>query len=392
MTTTITPHPTGFALAARRLAPSHPAPNLTWSAGNAARLFVDTGPTTAALVDAIRGARQVVDVSLFALHDSGSGRELANAMIDRARRGVEVNLVIDAVGCLLLPGTKNWRLVRELREAGVNVIVTSKLSPRRANRFVDHRKVVIADGRTAFVGGMNFSRMFADWHDTMVGFSGPAAAHAGQQFLARWADLGGAVSRRHASAVTLGVDAPGANARAGAAIVANSPDRDDFSLTDFHIDRIRRARRRIWIVSPFIGDREVVRELAAAAQRGVDVRVATSSKSTLPLVPFVPLFTRTFYRDLIDAGAKVYEIGVTTHAKAMIADDETTLGSYNISRRAGYHDHELNLVARDRAFGRQVEQLFEADFRRSRRFTRDDCERPMQRAFNAVVDALGIQY
>lgn len=371
------------------------APRLDFTGGNRAALLVDAPAASAAIIDAVRGARELVNVAMFSLQHNGSGYALGEALEQKAREGVEVNLVIDAAGSKQIPFGDNWKFTRELQDAGANVIVTSAFSPRRQTRVVDHRKVVVVDGRTAFVGGMNFAKTFDDWHDTMVRYEGPAAAQTGQLYLDRWRALGGSATARHTNVVRRALhDAAGVSpdAPARAAMVETDPKRHDYAVLDYHLDRIRSAQRRVWLMTPFIGDREVVDELAAAARRGVDVRVATSSTSTLPLVPFVPLFTRSFYDELIDAGARVFEVEGVSHAKALIADDETTVGSYNASRRAGYHDTELNLVVRDTAFQRQVERLFDDDFARSRQFSRDDLDGTVQRIFNAVTDGLNLQY
>lgn len=368
-----------------------PPPRLEWAGGNHAKLLVDYATVTPAVLQSIEGARNVVDVTLFSLMPTGSGKELGDALARKARQGVEVNLVLDFFGGMQVPGTPAWRYVRKLRAAGVNVIVTRPWSLDRAARNVDHRKAIVIDGRTAFIGGMNFSRWFDSWHDVMVQLDGPAAARAGHVFVQRWRELQGTVTERHSRALSLGASAPLRDARTSAALIVNVPDDNDMAVTQYYRHRIATAKRRIWLTTPFIGDGAIVRELAAAARRGVDVRVSTSGGALLG-VPLIPSFTRTFFRELLDAGAKVYEVDVVTHAKMLVTDDEATVGSFNASRRSAHHLHELNVVVRDPSFVKQVTSVFERDFGRARHVRRDHLETLPQRAMNLLVEATDFEY
>jgi cardiolipin synthase A/B len=354
------------------------------------RLLVDVRPVMRELIPAIASAREVVDVALFSLQPDGGGRELADALIAKARQGVEVNVVLDATGSFQIPGTPFAGLVREMREAGVNVKVTHPLKGGAANKYIDHRKMIVVDGKTAFIGGMNFAAMFEDWHDVMARAQGPVAAQAGALFLQRWADLGGHVTDVHRRATARAAGAH--QARAGAsAVMTNAPDRKHWALTDHYVQSIRNARTRIWLVTPFIGERRMIRELQAAALRGVDVRVMTSGRAIMNQ-PIIPLFTRSFYDELLASGVKVAEIPQVTHAKLLLVDGEATISSLNVSRRATKHDHEIGIASREPKFLRQVESLMSSNYARSKQFSSADLRSTAQRFVNGLTNLLDFEY
>ena len=356
------------------------------------QLLVDTRAVLNAVIPAIAQAQSVVDVALFSLQPDGAGLELAHALIAKAQQGVEVNVVLDARGSLQLPGTPWAGLVKQMRAAGVNVKITSPLAGGTANRFIDHRKMIVIDGKQAFVGGMNFAAMCDDWHDTMAHVGGATAAAAGAYFLQRWSSLGGAVSAAHHAATNVPMSRSGrAGAPADTGVLVNAPDRKEWALTEHYLHSIRTARKRLWIVTPFIGDQRIVRALQAAARRGVDVRVMTSGK---PLMSqqIVSMFTRSSYDELLASGVKVGEIPQVTHAKILLVDDTATISSLNASRRATQHDHEMGIVSHNPVFRAQVVALMNADFARSKHYTVRDLNTIPQRVVNGIVSLFDIEY
>src|SRR6185369_1891129 len=185
----------------------------------------------------------------------------------------------------------------------------------------DHRKMIEVDNEVAYVGGMNFSKGFDQWHDLMVRAEGPVAAQGRAEFLGRWNDLGGK---------TRPPTAPLRSAGNGEArLVANSPG-GDLDNTKQYIDGINAAKQRAWVITPQIGSAKLVQPLIAAAGRGVDVRLLLPSHQAKGLAPYVTgLTSQMFYRDLVKAGVKVYEIPEMTHSKGWIVDQSATVGSFN---------------------------------------------------------------
>jgi cardiolipin synthase len=337
--------------------PLSPAVRLT--GGNDARLLVD-GNAEPAISQALEGARSVINIAMFSWLDSGSGHRIAEILKRKARQGVEVNIQLDQVGSLLVPGTSSSRMVHELEAAGVHVVRSNHFALTGA-QYVDHRKIYVIDGNTAFVGGMNLSKTYDGWHDVMVRVQGPAAAMAGVEFLRRWRRLGGSISARQS--VTLG----DRQAQLGAMHVGfsvNDP-RTGMELTQTYLNMIAHAQHRLWVESPWLGDEKFAKALADAARRGVDVRVVLPAKKTKSGIPVVGLLSESFFPMLRAAGVKIYTQQRMTHTKLLLADDVATVGSMNLSNRSSSHDHEFNVVVNSPDFATSVERLIVDDISHS---------------------------
>ncbi len=353
-----------------------------------------------ALLDAVAGAEEVVNASVFALQPRGTGEALAEAMIERHRNGVEANLVLDMVGSTYVPGLSSWRNIRQLRKAGLNVIMTRPLTGNPALKYVDHRKIVTVDGKIAYVGSMNFGEMFEGWHDAMVELHGANAHDAAERFLERWRDIGGQVTPRHLATLDraqrdLAVIDETVGGRAQSVwLLENSPVVGNQSITEFHRDAIAGAQHRVWAGSPVLGDASLVDALAGAAYAGRDVRVVTSGGNLLPPpIPIVQTLTRTHYGTLLDAGVQVIESDGTNHVKALLIDDHlVTLGSYNLTRRSAAHDHELNVVAHGGAMVDEVERFFNEMSARGRTFTHADIDSIGRRMLATMRRAVRFNY
>lgn len=365
----ITPSPPELAALAAR--PDAMLPQLAPVTGNSVRLLTDEAEVLPEMLAAVRGAKQRIDFAMFSLADSGAGRLMNDALVERARAGVDVRVMLDQVGSMALPVGPTARMVERLEQAGATVEVNRRLT-RDGLQPVDHRKLLVVDGTTAYTGGMNFSRKFGAWHDVMVRVDGPAAAQFGAHFVDRWVDVGGdAVAG--AQAVTAPPASPGGGgrpgssaeqARAGVALLVNHPGRE-LQASDHLLRNLQDAKERAWIMTPTLSDPAVVAALRQAAARGVDTRVAVSGPEGWIGTRALGLVGATFYRELVGSGVKVYEQPGMSHAKVSLVDDVASAGSLNMTRRAMLWDHELMLASDDRAFVDQVERLFETDFAKS---------------------------
>jgi cardiolipin synthase len=338
----------------------------------------DETTATGAIVDAIDGAQKVVNAEFFGLTDAGKGAQVVGALEGAARRGVEVNVVTDFISSMALPIGSYQRMRRKLEDAGASVVLTSRVpfSPRAkatpALKHVDHRKVVTVDGDKGFVGGMNFVPLTDEYQDTMVGLSGVDAARLAAEQLDRWTKVGGERTARHEQSVAdalAGADAVTSDP-AALRIVANAPDTERFELTDGYRDLIRNAKDRIWIATPAISDRGFARDLADAARRGVDVRLITSQKA--PVAPAVGWVTNAHLADIVEAGGSAYQLPGILHRKALVADDETILSSFNLTGRSASHDHELGVRTKDPQFVDAIAGMLQENVDRSTQFDAAD--------------------
>lgn len=330
------------------------------------KLFEETNAAPA-IVDAVNGARQVVNAEFFGFTDAGKGASLVTALEGAARRGVEVNVVTDFISALALPPGSYQRMRSKITDAGGNVILTSRIPGSRAAkenpalRHVDHRKVVTIDGRTGFVGGMNLVPLTDSYKDSMVGVTGVTAARLAADQLDRWSRVGGNVTERHTRSVVDALD--GAPAKTDdptqLRILANAPEQERFELTDGYRDLIRNAKERLWIATPGISDRDVMNDIHEAAKRGVDVRIIASEKA--PVAPPVGWVARSHMADLVANGGSAYEIPGTLHRKVLVADDQAILSSYNLTKRSANADHEVGIHTGDPDFVAAVEELLQKD-------------------------------
>ncbi|MCW2924887.1 MAG: cardiolipin synthase [Thermoleophilia bacterium] len=378
--------PTGVAVAPHDLVglatrPDAELPVLAPTQGNKVQLLTDEGEVLPQLLGSVKGATRQVDLAMFSLADSGAGKEMVDALVDRAQNGVAVHVTLDQVGSAVLPVGSGKDMVQRMRDAGAQVQVTKRFSVKGMDP-VDHRKLLVVDGNTAYTGGMNLSKKFGKWHDVMVRVDGPAAAQFGAQFLDRWVDmggevsdvqrtLGGAVTSAAAGARALGGGTVASTGTAGAAdaahgvsVLANHPGKD-LNASDHLLKNLEQAKDRAYILTPTLSDPAVVDALSKAAQRGVDVRVAVSGPEGWIGTRALGMIGATFYNDLVKAGVKVYEQPGMSHAKVSLVDGIASAGSLNMTRRAMLWDHELMLASDEPAFVGQIEHLFKTDFDRS---------------------------
>ncbi len=360
------------------------------SPGNSVKLLVDEPEVLPELLHAIGNAKRQIDLTMFSLDPSGAGRTVANLLMDKARAGVEVNVQVDQVGSMVIPLADGRPFMDELRDAGVRVQVNDRYRCGEGIRPVDHRKVLAIDGTTFFTGGMNLSAKFGKWHDVMVRVDGPATARMGVELLGRWTDEGGTVSPTQAATIRSGSEAP-AQGRAAVSILTNKPG-GEMNATDFLMSAIAASRDRVWLLTPTLSNPDVVTALGEAAQRGVDVRVGVSGPEGWIGTRALGVIGSAFYRDLVDAGVKVYEQPGMSHAKVSLVDGVATVGSMNLTRRAMLWDHEAGIASDDPAFRRQVEHLFMQDFSKGHQVTAEDADAPLAKVARTLHRTVGLSW
>jgi len=347
---------------------------LPFTAGNSVRLLIDGQATFDAILAAIDAATTYVLVQFFIIRDDNIGRRLKNRLIAAARRGVAVRLLYDEIGCHELPHA----YIEELTGAGCEISAfntTLGWRNRLQLNFRNHRKIVVADGRTAFVGGHNVGDEYmgkdprlGHWRDTHVRIEGPAATLVQLAFVEDWYWATGRApdldwELRHAP----DGDMP--------ALVLPTGPADDIESCDlFFFQAISAATRRVWIVSPyFVPDREIVSALQLAVLRGVDVRIMLPRK---PDHKMVYLASFSYLSDLDTLGVKFYRYGDGfLHQKVILVDDSmASVGTANCDNRSFRLNFEITLAVADPAFVAAVEAMLLTDFASCVRVTADDYE------------------
>lgn len=334
------------------------------TSGNRTRLLVDGRQTFDEMFRAIAAAKESVWVQFFIIHDDELGRELAARLLAAAARGVECLVMFDQVGSKKLP--PEW--VEKLASGGVKVqpFVTNRQNGRHFQiNFRNHRKLLVVDGATAFVGGLNAgdeymgrSTRFGPWRDTHLRIDGPAVAGFQMPFIEDW-------NYATKSLPTYRLR----SAPAGEAVifpVPSGPAEEWCAASAVYLSVIQDAKRRLWVASPyFVPASPLFYAICHAALRGVDVRVILPQMAD-HLLPWLSSFT--YYPKLLAAGVKVwrYQPGFM-HQKVLLADDDFAIvGSINLDYRSFMLNFELSAAVQDRAFAAEVENMFLADFDRSR--------------------------
>jgi cardiolipin synthase A/B len=346
--------------------------------GNAARLLNDGPETYAAIEEAIRAARDHVNVEFYIIEDDEVGQWFADLLLRKAAEGVAVSLIYDSVGCIGTPRAYFDRL----REGGVRVLEYNPVNPARArgawrvnNR--NHRKVVIVDGTIGFTGGINISEVYSSgstpgarsrdearrsgWRDSKVRIEGPAVADMQRVFLDAWARQSGEAlpARNWYPAQT------SMRGRHPVRIMASGPGDEFPAIYGSLLSAIAHSDKTVHItMAYFVPDPQTLEVLKDAARRGVDVRLVLPSQSDLWIVFHAG---RSHYAELLEAGVRIHERQeALLHAKTIVIDGVwSTVGSSNIDWRSFLHNYELNAVILGPEFGRQMESAFERDLAKS---------------------------
>jgi cardiolipin synthase A/B len=316
-----------------------------------------------AMRDAILAAESSVNMEAYIFEKGEAAKMLVEAMIDRARAGVEVRLTLDWVGSFMM---RFGAPVRELREAGCNVQFYQGLTWYRFHRMNNrtHRELLVVDGRLAFTGGAGVADQWlrprhrqAAWRDTMARIEGPIVAALQGVFAENWLECCGEILTSPRHWPRLHPAGP-----SEAMLVKSSPsDRATTSRVVFQM-LIEGAVSSIDIQTPyFLPDRALRRALIRASRRGIRVRVIVPGKYSDQRL--VRLASRRMYRELLQGGIRLYEYRpAMTHVKALMVDDTwAVIGTTNVDNRSFEHNDEVNVAFREAAVTGRLRRDFEAD-------------------------------
>ena len=345
--------------------------------GNQVRLLQDGPATYAAMLAAIEGARDHIHLETYILDDDAEGRRFMQALLARQQQGVQVNLIRDSVGTVATPAA----LFEPLRASGGQLLEFNPVNPLAARvgwslNQRDHRKLLIVDGRTAFLGGINISSVYSGgssrkraaggpaWRDTDLQLKGPVVAELQKLFLATWAAQKGPPLAQRQWFPT--PERPGQQV---VRAIGSSPDEAYSAIYVTLLSALASAESSIQITTAyFVPDPQLLAALEAAVARGVQVTLLLPGESDSWLVLHAG---RAHYERLLRAGVRLFERqGVILHAKTVLVDGVwATVGSTNLDWRSFLHNHELNAVVLGVDFGRQVQAMFDRDLVASRQLS-----------------------
>ncbi len=337
--------------------------------GNAVTLLQNGDGLFPDLLRAIAGARESINVEIYIFNDGEIGRSIADALIERARAGVGVRVLVDDFGARL------GGLAEEMRAAGVNFRI---YKPIRIYSLAHighrtHRKIVTIDGRVGYCGGFAFddrwrgdARNRHEWRDLAVRVEGPAVRQLQRIFMEDWVNTTGEV---------LGGDAQfPALEPAGDVLVQviSSSRNDQSSMAKLMLYMaIQAARSDITIENAyFVPDAQIRRALVRAAHRGVEVRIVVPGPSID--IPAIRRASQFHYGELLDAGVAIYEYQPTMlHSKVMVVDGVwATVGSINFDTRSMRKNAEANVIVYDTHFAAQLDGVIDNDIAHSTKLTK----------------------
>ena len=362
--------------------------------GNKLVLLQDGPATYKAMFAAIRGAKDHINLETYIFADDDVGRQFADLLLERQAAGVQVNLIYDSVGCLNTPR----EFFERLSAAGIQVLEFNPVNPLAGKKKEwllnnrDHRKLLVVDGRIAFIGGINISESYSSgpftrsagkkgvntlgWRDTHLQIEGPVVAEFQKLFIDTWTKQKGRPLAQKNYFPKLG--------KQGDEIVRaiGSTSDDPHSLIYLTLlSAIANAEQRVYLTNAyFVPDPQLVKSLTDAARRGVDVELILPSRSDSWTVLYAG---RSHYTRLLRAGVKIYERrSAVMHSKTATIDGVwSTVGSTNLDWRSFLHNDEINAAILGRDFARQMDAMFAKDLAESDEISLARWKRrsPMQR-------------
>jgi cardiolipin synthase len=341
--------------------------------GNHVVLLQDGPSTYQAMLAAMLGARDHINLETYILDDDEVGQRFAEVLIEKQRQGVQVNLIRDSAGTFGTPAA----FFQQLTDNGIKVLEFNPLNPLVARKDWtvnqrDHRKLLIVDGETAFMGGINISSVYSGgsfsqssrkrpdgspaWRDTDLQLQGPVVAEFQKLFLATWTrQLGDPLPEKN---YFPRIESVG---RTVVRAIGSSPEDAYSQIYATLLSAIGSAKTSVYLTNAyFVPDPQLLAVLEAAARRGVDVKLILPSQTDSWLVFHAG---RGYYAPLLRAGVKIFERrGVILHAKTVLIDGVwATVGSTNLDWRSFLHNQELNAVVLGTEFGSQLQAMFDRD-------------------------------
>jgi len=345
----------------RRLPPEYQLAVFPATCGNRVDLLVDAREAYPAMIEAIESAQHHVHLLFYIWNDDVTGRRFLEVLERKAREGVEVRLLCDAIGAPKVGGA----LTQPLQEAGglVARFLPPRLSGAPTINFRNHRKILVSDGSVGFTGGVNIGDEYTGaWHDVAIRVEGPAVDQLQEVFADDWYF---AQKQNLADPKYFGKHQGAMLGDANCELVTSGPDSPHEQMQDVLFLAINEARKRVLIVSPyFIPNPPILAALRSAVFRGIDVRIMTPGRSDVRVARWA---SRSFYPGMIEVGIRLFEYQAgMLHTKAVIFDDDLSLvGSANINNRSFRLNFEASMLVRDRALNASLASLFEANCQKS---------------------------
>ncbi|MDA3814553.1 MAG: cardiolipin synthase [Candidatus Cloacimonetes bacterium] len=339
---------------------------------NRAEILINGDATFSAIFESIDQAQKYILVQFYKIHDDKLGTKLQTKLIKKAKEGIRVYLLYDDIGCTPLPRS----YMEKLRDNGIqvhNFKSRKGWAHRLRLNFRNHRKIVVVDGKTAFVGGLNVSDKYMGihpkygyWRDTHLKIEGPSVQCVQLPFISDWFWATREVPELNWEPTYF------ADWKNNVLVLPSGPADELETCGIFFVHSINSAKKRLWISSPyFVPDQQVLCALQLAGLRGVDVRLMIPLKSDLFITNLSAL---SFLQEITKAGIKVYRYSKGfLHQKTMLIDDDRSMiGTANLDNRSFRINFEINILFSNQEFARKVEDMMLEDFANSFQITEED--------------------
>lgn len=297
------------------------------------------------ILQKLKQAKHHIHLEYYIVRDDQISNEIKDVLIERAKQGVEVRFLYDAVGSWTLSN----EYIKDLRDGGVEVAAFGPVSlPFLTNQanFRNHRKIIVIDGHIGFVGGLNIGdeylgrdKNFGFWRDTHLLAEGEAVRTLQLIFLQDWYY---STNKSFLTDEYLSPSLPIVHQHGGVQMIAGGPDNEYSVIKNIFFSMISSAKESVWIASPyFIPDEDIFQAIKVAALSGIDVRILVPKNPDKRIVWYA---SRSYFPDLLEVGVKIYEYKQGfMHSKIVIVDRElASIGTANMDMRSFHLNFEVN--------------------------------------------------
>ena len=336
------------------------------SGGNKVSILTDGDQCFDGFIKDIRIAEKSINIETYIFKSDEVGWKIAKLLAKKAKNGVEVNVIYDSFGSI----RTSQKLFSYMKNHGVEIIEYNPIIPWRKFFHIlirDHRKILVVDGKVAYVGGLNIGCEYAgvkynggNWRDTHIRITGPAVREIQYYFIENWYRHGGVIAsvEKHFPKIN-------ENGNMLLMVISTKSRKKIRPILQSYYSAINHSKKSIYITNAyFVPNRRIRYALSRAARRGVDVRIIMPGKSNIPIVKYA---SRYLYKYYIKHGIKLYEYqNNMLHAKTAVIDGVwSTVGSSNLDRQSLYSNLELNVAILDYNFGKKMERIFFNDTEKS---------------------------
>lgn len=336
------------------------------TAGNQVTLHVDGNEAFPEIYRMIREAKHTIDFDFYMFESNATGEKVSQELIAAAKRGVRVNVMVDA-----LMANFSTKTLAAMKAAGITVLPFTngyRVPVLHPSKSATHRKLILVDGQKGMVGGMNIGESYEKyWHDSMTSVQGPAVKELYKAFSRNWVQSGG---HEPTDAFALAARAAVPVGGAKAAVHLTTPE--EHQIAQGFQAAIDQATDHVFMSSPYFIDQPLVDHLKAAAKRGVKVVVVVPMATDIFIVNWI---NKARVNEMLAAGITVRTFDTTpkaerdkvkgfshayfAHAKLLTVDGVWSgVGSANASARSMWHNQEVNLGVTSPAFAQSIEQRF----------------------------------